>query len=321
MCIQSDFHPQDLLALGLIFCGLACALRRQWLVTGVLISLAVLTQQYALLAAAPLLVLAPSSVRLRYTASAVLTYLIVIGPILAASSGHALRGITLGTGDNPSTGGTLLWELRLSGAPLVLISRVLPIVLSVCLAWWATRRLGPHVLDPDVALSVVATSLGLRLVFEQNFFPYYLMALAVSLLLLDVIGGHLRKSLVAWLATLTIAYCLLSPGSVFEYINWEAYATVLTTIIVSLAAVLAILLSLARRGHARAPIAWIALASAIVFAWPSRTASLGYHLPTWVWQLLLVPTGVLLALQPLHRRVRLLQPSESEHAASVRTGD
>ncbi len=35
-------------------------------------------------------------------------------------------------------------------------------------------------------MSVVATSLGLRLVLEQNIFEYYFMALAVTLILFDV---------------------------------------------------------------------------------------------------------------------------------------
>jgi Glycosyltransferase family 87 len=56
MCFQLVFHPQDLLALGLALCAMACVRRGRWVGAGILIALAVLSQQFALLVAAPLLV-------------------------------------------------------------------------------------------------------------------------------------------------------------------------------------------------------------------------------------------------------------------------
>ena len=90
--------------------------------------------------------------------------------------------------------------LRLHGWILDGLSRVLPIVLSMVLAWWLLRRLGaccPRPASPD-ALSL-RSSLSLRLVFEENLHhTYYFMALAVALLLLDVVRGHIRGTFVAW---------------------------------------------------------------------------------------------------------------------------
>lgn len=188
-CLQLVFHPQDLLAMGFVFAAMACACRGRWIGAGILVALAVLTRQFALLVAAPLFVLAPAKGRISYAAAALTTAALVVLPILMVTSGNALRAITLGTGDNVSIGGTLVWELRLYGAPLVLLSRVTPIAVSVALAWWVSRRLGPAALQPATLVSVMAISLGLRLVFEENLFPYYLMALAVSLVLLDVVRG------------------------------------------------------------------------------------------------------------------------------------
>ena len=62
-------------------------------------------------------------------------------------------------------------------------------------------------------ISLVATSLALRLVFEQNIFGYYFMALCVTLVLLDVISGRIRGELVAWLALITLVSRSLGVSS------------------------------------------------------------------------------------------------------------
>ena len=65
MCVQTDFHPQDLLAMGLALGAMACARGSRWFLAGVLLALAVLSQQFALLVAVPLFVVAPSTKRIR----------------------------------------------------------------------------------------------------------------------------------------------------------------------------------------------------------------------------------------------------------------
>ena len=61
-------------------------------------------------------------------------------------------------------------EPRLHGAALVFCSRVLPIVVSLALAFWASRRLGSGVVAPLPLTSLLATSLSLRIVFEEGLF-------------------------------------------------------------------------------------------------------------------------------------------------------
>ena len=213
VCVQLVFHPQDLLTLGLSLAAMACACRGKWIGAGILVALAILSQQFALLVAVPLLMLAPARRRIPFVAAGLVTGVMVDIPFLAATSGHALRSITLGTGDTPSIGGTVLWELHLSGAPLVLFSRVAPLAVSVVLSWWIARRLGLSALAPTPLLSLVAVSLALRLVFEQNIFVYYFMALAVCAVLLDVTRGYVRQATVAWLARGGVGV-LLHPGRV-----------------------------------------------------------------------------------------------------------
>ena len=92
LCVQSYFHPQDLLAMGLCLGALACALRDRWIGAGILVALAVLSQQFALLVAAPLLVLAPGRRRVSYAAAAVVTGALVDLPCSRSSGSHALAG-------------------------------------------------------------------------------------------------------------------------------------------------------------------------------------------------------------------------------------
>lgn len=59
MALQEYFHPEDFMAIGLAFAGVACVRRGQWIWAGMLLGLALTSQQFALLVAAPLLVVAP----------------------------------------------------------------------------------------------------------------------------------------------------------------------------------------------------------------------------------------------------------------------
>ena len=64
--MQGPFHPQDLFAMGFALAAMACVRRSAWAVAGVFIALAVLSQQFAVLVAVPLLVLAPGLRKLTY---------------------------------------------------------------------------------------------------------------------------------------------------------------------------------------------------------------------------------------------------------------
>ena len=171
---------------------LPAAQRGHWVWAGVLLGLAVTSQQFALLVLAPLFVVAPGRQRWRLLVSAGVAGAVIFLPVLVATSGRAIHTEILGTGDSATLGGTVLWELRLHGAALVFFSRMLPILVAVGLAWWALRRLGPGIMQPVPFLSLVATSLSMRLVFEQGLFPYKFMALGVMLVLLAVARGRVR---------------------------------------------------------------------------------------------------------------------------------
>ena len=303
LCVQSYFHPQDLLAMGIALCALACARRGRWVGAGILIALAVLSQQFALLVAAPLLVLAPASRRIPYAVAALTTTALVVLPLAMATSGRALRAITLGTGDNPVPGGTVVWELQLHGAAFVLLTRVAPVAVSIALAWWLTRRLGPLALQPVTLMAVVAVSLGLRLVFEQLLVAYYFMALAVSLVLLDVVRGHLRRSLVAWLAAVAVVFCFFG-GLAFDDVSWGGSLRRLVPLLIVVPALVVTLLRVLRGASSRNLVPWLGVAACALLMWLGHVDTTDHRLIVWLWQVILVIPGIALAAGPLRTELR-----------------
>ncbi len=304
MCVQSYFHPQDLLALGLSLAAMACARRGHWVGAGILVAVAIASQQFALLVAAPLLVLAPANRRVPYAAAAIATGALVLLPFLVVSGDAALRAVTIGTGENPSSGGTVLWQLHLTGAGVVIVSRILPIVASTGLAWFVVRRLGQAALQPTTLMSVVAFSLGLRLVFEQNLFAYYFMALAVCLVLLDVVRGHVRSSLVAWLVAVALVFCF-RPGNAFEEsVRWGGRLQSLAPLIVLVPALVVILVRLLRGQFTRSLLPWIGVCICALLTWPGHNGPFDPQHVRWLWQLLLVVPGLILAARPLLADIR-----------------
>lgn len=282
--------------------AMACARRGAWVATGILIALAVLSQQFALLVAAPLLVLAPSGKRLSYMTAAVGTVVLAAVPLGVASSGSAVHAILFGTGDSGGVGGTILWELNLHGAPLVLLSRIAPVGLSVVISWWVVRRLGLEALEPAALIALVAVSLGLRLVFEQNLFGYYFMGLSVSLVLLDVARGRLRASVVAWVATVSMVFLIGSDSLRFLGRPWSTLVQDLISISVIILAILLTAMTIHRSGPTWRLAWWIGMLLLAAITW-NETDYLSY-LPTWFWQVVLVTPGIALAAGPLLAIVR-----------------
>jgi hypothetical protein len=223
-------------------------------------------------------------------------------PLLVLSSGQAAHALFIGTGNTGGIGGTALWELGLHGGPLFVLSRVTPVVLAVLVAWWTVGRLGDLVREPAPLLSLVAISLGLRLVFEQQLFGYYFMALAIMLILLDVARGHMRSSLIAWLATVSMVYLLGSTALDRVSSPWHRLFDNLIP-----AAVIVIALALLVRQVVRSDVTWMfflwfgMIAAALVF-W-SATDVVGSP-PSWFWQIVFVPLGLGLAVTPLLGEVR-----------------
>lgn len=127
MCLSYYFHPQDLLAMGLLLVAGACALKNRWLLAGVLIGLAFTSQQFALLVGVLLLVLVPAKSRIRYSVGALIALAVIDLPIVVATSGRGLKTVLFGSSrvgsGVRSFGGTILWETNAHGIPLFPLPR------------------------------------------------------------------------------------------------------------------------------------------------------------------------------------------------------
>jgi len=317
--VGNIFHPEDLVAMGLALGGIACALRRWWAWAGILVALAVLSQQFALLVAAPLFVLVPADRRLRYSVAALTAAAVVVAPLLVFGSSKVIRAITLGSGSSSGAGGTAVRALRLHGWLLVSVARVLPIVLSMVLAWWLMRRLGQSARDPLPLTALIALSLSLRLVFEENLHhTYYYMALAVVLILLDVIRGHIRGSLVAWIALTTCAYNA-GLANLFSGVPWQQGGVERLPQVLMVLGVILIGVDIARRRVRWYLVAWLILMVFAFGTWPLSDGPVRAQLPFWFWQLVLVPTGIVLAARPLLEYMRSRPQADAQRAGAPPT--
>jgi hypothetical protein len=304
MCLENFFHPQDVLAMGLALGALACALRDKWLGAGVLIAVGLLTQQFTLLVAAPLLVVAPTTRRWTFVGAAAATTALALLLFFVSAGSGAVRTALIGTGNQSGVGGTWLSALHLSSGATGFISRVVPLELSLVLAWWVAKQLGSSVREPVPLLSVVALSLSFRLVFEQNLLGYYFMALAVMLVILNVLERRIRGALVAWLAGVSLVF-FVSPSTSFLAFpdHWTTQKQVATPIFV---AVILVALGLRVLGHGlrRMDLLWVALVGVALLAWPATHNPVSRHIaPQW-WQVLLVAAGIVLAAAPLVGELR-----------------
>ena len=301
MPLLQFFHPQDIMATGLALGALACVRRDRWVWAGVLVALALTSQQFALLVLVPLIVVVPQKFRARFVGATMATLALVAVPLLAITSGRALRAMVLGA--SKATAGAVGQMVQLDThvplGVLVILVRGLPIILSAAVAWCALRRLGPAVREPLPLLSLVATSLSFRLVFEVNFL-YYFMPLAVLLVLMDVIRRRIRWYLVIWMVLVTLAFGLNSwgfdPTSQPWGLDWRDILA-----LSFMAAALAVVLVEAVRARARWSVvaSLVAVGLAIANLPPRGTDGVLHPLPDWLWMLTLLVAGVTMAVEPL----------------------
>lgn len=309
-CLTEYFHPQDIVAMGLILIGLARVRQSKWVWAGVFLGLAFTTQQFALLVLAPILIVAPRSQRLKFLAGAAGAAAVVVSPFIILTSGKAFRATVIGSGFTKSFGGTVLWETHPQGALLFLLSRILPAVLAIGLAVWAVQRLGPRILEPVPLISLIATAFSFRLVLEENLFGYYFMAVAVMLIVLDVVNHRFRRYLVAWFLLDMLAFNPVPWGFASNGQAWGLTARLLLPIFIAIIALLFLVVDAARRRFRADMLAWLFIVGLILTKIEWTAVPLRHTVPTWFWQIALVPTALALAVGPLVSAVRSHLDSE-----------
>ena len=312
MCIATYFHPQDLVTMACILFAVACAIRGRWVWVGVLLGLAFASQQFALLVMAPMLVVAPKRRRLSLIAGTAVALLVVDGPFILLTSGRALetalfgsnRLTIFGASHSHAFGGTILFSTHLQGAALFLVSRVLPVCCALVIGLWASRRLGRHITEIETLLSLLATALCMRLIFEVNLFGYYFMALSVSLLVIEVLHRRISGRVFVWMGMVMLAF---DPVPWWLFFKWDARGLNLLFLLPLIFELIVLPVFLV--GVLRHQYRWYLIASSIIVAlacFPPLWGNAWTHhvAPYWLWQLILVPTGLVLASESLRRAIR-----------------
>lgn len=298
-CLTEYFHPQDLFALAFALGSIACMMRGRWAWTGVLMALAFTSNQFVLLIAVPMIILVPSNRRIRTLVAGAATVLVVLVPIIVLTSGRALRYALIGSTFTRVQPQQDPWLSETHGALLVIVTRVPPLALAILLAWWAQRRLGPRVMDPVPLLSIFATTLTLRLVFEPRVLGYYFAAAAVMLLLLEAARGRIRGASIAWMVVLILAINPVPFGFVENPVTWGLKAHELMPTIVFLVLTAVVVTDLFRRRFRWYVVAALIVVGLTAVDWPWNHETLRHAMPLWFWQVLLVPTLLWLTISPL----------------------
>ena len=139
MPLLQFFHPEDTTATGLALVGVALFLRSRWLGSGLLLGLAVLSQQFTLLIFVPLLVVAPRTGRLKFLGAAAGSFAVIGVPLLAFTSGRAITSLLVGTGDVGSSA-ISFYGIPLHNSLVLASLRLIPLALCAIVAWWARNR-------------------------------------------------------------------------------------------------------------------------------------------------------------------------------------
>jgi len=298
-CISQLFHPEDIVAIGLALGSVACMKRGRWEWTGALMAMAFETNQFVLLLAVPMIILIPPAKRLRTVVVGAVTSAIISLPFVILTSGRALRYVLIGSSTATNLPQSDPWLHDLHGVLLVIVTRVPPLAIAALLAWWAQRRLGPNVTDPVPLLSLLATCLALRLVFETTLFAYYFAAATVFLVLLEVAGGRIRGAAITWYGVLLLTYNPVPLGFVNNPVRWALKAhEVMPTAFLVIVTVLIVGDALRRR------VRWYLVAADVIVGvvfvkWPWNHQVLRHSEPLWFGQILLVPPLLWLTLSPL----------------------
>ena len=242
MAVQEYFHPQDQLALALALLAIGAWLRQRAGLAGIVLALAFATQQYTILAMIVVIIASVGAERRRLVSGFALTLVVVttlVGFFLGRAAVHATL---LGTGHSRIKFGTWMYEFHLPEFAGLIISRVLPLVMTAILAWWAVRRRPDLAHDAEFILGLLALAFSLRVLLEINLFGYYLLATGATMVLRDVVARRSYRGTVWLLVTILVAFPRMG---VWQHL-WPSEPPWLTQVILAPSAFTLTLLSLLR---------------------------------------------------------------------------
>ncbi len=303
------FHPEDALGLGLILLAIRPVVRRRWWVAGSVLGLAFVAHQLAVVVLVVVLVISPWQAKWRILAAFLLTVSAVVAPFIVLQDGGSWRNIIAGSSIPQGVRSTLVGELHLSIHTSGVIARGAPILAAFALAWVMRRR---HAQLATLELtSLIIVTLGLRLVFEVNLFGYYFLALAVGLVILEVMQRRFRGTVAAWLMLEAVVYSQFDIGAYSQGGTWAMFAVSIVPMFLAAAGVCVVLLQLSRHRIEWTWLAYLVIVSATMLIGMHSKSPIVMAGPLWLWQVILVCSGLMLASEPLWRIRRVGEPAES----------
>lgn len=201
--LVQTFRPQDLVCVGLLCAGIGLALRRRWMLTGVAFGAAYLCKQFAVLPLIAVLVAVPGwRERAKAAWPAALVVLAGVLPFVIGDASQTLKDLadTFVTGQGSIQTGTVIGLLHVSGPTRLALARDLPLVASLAMSIWARWKVGEGLLRPGPLIGLCVACLATRLIFEVTVQSYYLLAVGVGLLTLDLSRRRVPWRSFAWVA-------------------------------------------------------------------------------------------------------------------------
>ena len=204
--LVQTFHPQDLVCVGLLCMAMGQALRRRWVLTGVLFALALTCKQFAVLALIPVLAAAPTwRERVRVLVPAGVVFAAVMAPFYVVNHTATLtvlEAVSTGGGSKISAG-TIVGLAPLSESSKLVLARLGAMALALLISMGARRALHKDLLSPVPLIGLALAGLASRLVFEVWIYGYYLLAVGAVLFVLDVACRRPPIRSIAWIAVTT----------------------------------------------------------------------------------------------------------------------
>ena len=195
------YHPQDIVSLGLALGALAQALRRRFLLAGVLFGAAFLTKQFALLLLVPALAAAHDGrSRRRIALPAACVFAAGVLPFLVAAPRATLENLSGFSAGGAVAGATALTLLGVTGTVASAVARDAPVAFAVAACMWSARRFGLRLAHPQMLMALALACMGSRLVFESVIFPYYLLGTSVLFFVSDLVARRSPHRSLAWCA-------------------------------------------------------------------------------------------------------------------------
>lgn len=316
MSLTYFFHPQDLLAMGLVLAATGAFVRERFALCGVLAGLALSAQQFAVLAVVVLVVLAGRRSAIRLIAGIAAAVVVIDTPFVVVSGWRAVRTAALGSSRvgliSGAHGGTVLFATGLTGPADFVLARVAPIAGAALLAWWARRAVRSD-LSNGVLVVLVTAGLWLRLAFEVNLFGYYFMATLVGLAVVETLRREVGRDVVAFVGLLMVAF---NPEHIAFISNLTSYGLSLyydLPIIVLGLGVVTLLYDTVRRRFSPTLVLWLAIVTLA-----GQTHLFGRYtpfwaFPEWAWQIVLV--GYLMVVVARRLRWAISESAPAEELA------